>query len=814
MGIFSNTWNAVTGKVSTSGIFSRSYRTTLWTDTSIDYTRNDYDLYRSLYYGVSINGKAKDMLIGSMLSRKIVNTTAGFTIGQGFSVGLEEEFEDVEQEINNWTDFNEDTISKAYTHAVRDGDGYLYIDEYGNLEELDAKSVSVILDPVTGVVIGYDVEEKYELEVDKNKTNYVIVKQYRTDSVKYTRYKESDPNRDKGEVIYNRVYTSEGAVEPKESTEFLLGDIIPRPLPIVHFVNDQEPRQTYGNSELLNCLMGIRNYTAVITNATKGVINNSNPIPVFKGVKNAASIASQSNKGETEDTDKISWNPDTILFLENPESSADYIQASGFMDDTGKLMEYYFYLILEASETPEFVFGTAVSSSKASVSEQMPVLVQKIIKKRTEVTKPLRELVEAYVDRKIRMSDQMFMKLKNKEYDIEITFPDMVDEDKRMTLDTVRYLHEAGIITDKTATELLMAEKISDIDKELKEAKVEGEARAEAMRVADEQQARLLAELESDDKKSDKKGVGETTNFLDNKSVVGEMASKDLIEIVRETTDNHTDSDEIITEYIQTLTEEQIAEMTRDYKRNSKGEFATVDSLGVPKAKKEYDDVGRLIRPKNREQCFEAFDTRGFGDVTIDERIPEKEQIRITDRIIRGIEAVPYQAYELTDRNPVKIDIKQIVDYNESGGNAGVYSGRTETIEMYYALSNITDVNNMTRTFMHEFAHHVDNVTGKSEVEWKSEGGEWKKVYNKLSAPRTTDVFGEIFTTDYDVSSVNAVKTLQKPDYAMKNNYEFFAETVSQDWYNKAFPELVSEDRVKLFNDSELGKLTKELLNV
>jgi hypothetical protein len=45
-------------------------------------------------------------------------------------------------------------------------------------------------------------------------------------------------------------------------------------------------------------------------------------------------------------------------------------------------LELILYCIVDVSETPEFAFGTAVQSSKASVSEQMVPLARKIRRKR------------------------------------------------------------------------------------------------------------------------------------------------------------------------------------------------------------------------------------------------------------------------------------------------------------------------------------------------------------------------------------------------------------------------------------------------
>ena len=82
-------------------------------------------------------------------------------------------------------------------------------------------------------------------------------------------------------------------------------------------------------------------------------------------------------------------------------------------------------LIVQASETPEFVFGTGIQGSRASVETQMPIVTQKAERKRAQLEHPFKQLIDAYIDRRIRLSDPDFLKLKNADYEINIEFPDL-----------------------------------------------------------------------------------------------------------------------------------------------------------------------------------------------------------------------------------------------------------------------------------------------------------------------------------------------------------------------------------------------------
>jgi hypothetical protein len=172
--------------------------------------------------------------------------------------------------------------------------------------------------------------------------------------------------------------------------------------------------------------------------------------------------------------------------------------------DTGQLLEYYFMLIVQASETPEFVFGTGIQGSRASVETQMPIVTQKAERKRAQLEHPFKQLIDAYIDRRIRLSDPDFLKLKNADYEINIEFPDLQMEDKALTLNIVKEMLAQGILSEETALSLMLGDKIPDISKEIEEAHKDAEAKVEANPILPDQPDRLQQELDS-------QGVQDTT---------------------------------------------------------------------------------------------------------------------------------------------------------------------------------------------------------------------------------------------------------------------------------------------------------------
>ena len=493
----------------TSSIVSQLYANNKITE--IDYNENNYDLFRAIYYNSSVNGLGTDYQIAAALGKPIVDIAAGYVLGKGFTVELDNPagsalIDQCEEEINQWLADNMKFFVDIARHGYRDGDAYLHIDEYGNLKEYDAKGVDEIIDPVTGRTVGFDVKRRVE-ETDEfgNPTKKMIyVKQYRTDSIKIFRYEEG--HDDQIEIIWEKMITVDGYKDIPKNENGEVENIDPaylteRSLPIIALHNEPEAEAVYGNSDYQNLLALFANYSSLIKNATKGAKYNAVPTLKIKGLSNPSkseeeavnreynskSVAAQALDAETavaygkaeSNKEGIEWGTDSVLYL-SKDSDADFIKGNGFMDDLGKLLEYYFYLFVQGSETPEYVFGTAVSSSHASTTSQAPVFTKKIERKQTEFQDFIQYVVEAYVERRALMSDFSFQQLMQEMPSVRVIFPPIDDDDAELTLETVKWAYESGLLTSEKTLDLILGGRVKDSTEEVKEAAAEAKERAEA----------------------------------------------------------------------------------------------------------------------------------------------------------------------------------------------------------------------------------------------------------------------------------------------------------------------------------------------
>lgn len=470
--------------------------------TTIDYTRNQYALFRQLYYASGLDDQIEEsMLLGAGFAKPIINSTTAFALGTSFKVqiaGSDEEgaveLKAAESDLQNWVDTNFDLIYDWVKYGNRDGDSYFYVDEIGRLSLLKADTVDVVVDPVTGETLGYNITDHVEIQDPSTgqKQKYTYLRQYRRNLVRISRWKDNQDQKD-AEILYERIFANGSEIDTQAKDNegnfintdlnFLPEELDNRPLPIIQFRNEPEPGALYGNSELQNVLVYMRNYGEVLDEATKANVYNSKPVLVMIGVSNPEDDpANDDTFKENKETGQkeMDWQQNTTLYIEDPQGDAKFLEIPNTMENTGKLLEYLFYCIVQASETPEFVFGTAVSSSRASVSEQMPIVAMKAERKRKQIRGPLMELLNLYIYRQLQLSNPTYFTLKDIEQQLDVEFPAIIDEDKKLNSEIVSVLIAEGIVTGQKALEILLSMSAEDAKAEVEAALEDSKRRLEA----------------------------------------------------------------------------------------------------------------------------------------------------------------------------------------------------------------------------------------------------------------------------------------------------------------------------------------------
>ena len=123
------------------------------------------------------------------------------------------------------------------------------------------------------------------------------------------------------------------------------------------------------------------------------------------------------------------------------------------------LLKFIFRNIVDVSETPEFAFGTAVASSKASVSEQMVPLARKIRRKRGVFEEHYGELAGMFL--------AMWSKVENRRldtYHVDISWDELSPKADSEVATTIKTLVEG--LTTAVESNLLSVDAASEFLRE------------------------------------------------------------------------------------------------------------------------------------------------------------------------------------------------------------------------------------------------------------------------------------------------------------------------------------------------------------
>lgn len=440
---------------------------------TVDYSKTNYTLTKAIYYASKIDEEGTcygdKFLFGAALAKPIVNSTAAFAFSSPPSVSIdgfngttseikEDTNDNYQKFIDEWIENNDSLLFKVARNCLRDGDYYILVNDDLSARLIAPEQVDVVDDPITGETLGYDVTTYVE-NIDENgvkkRTKYV------------SKYRKKSPYY---QLIKFEENSKEGSIEVEEK-----GDDEERPLRIIGFHNERDANERYGTSEYQGCYYLMANYHAVLEAAIENNLYNSNAVPIVTGVDDVQRwLETNGTKNENGEY-VVNWENKKLL-IGTGDFDAKIIGGIQNSAEAMQLLNIIFWLICQQSETPEFVMGTAVQSSKASVSEQMPVMIMKAQRKRKEFKNFYKELFELV----FHLGKERYPELA-KEPKISISWPDIVEEDKKINIEIVKTLSEEGCISDRTKMIMLGIDKyVNDINGEIDIAKKENSEKSQS----------------------------------------------------------------------------------------------------------------------------------------------------------------------------------------------------------------------------------------------------------------------------------------------------------------------------------------------
>jgi len=407
---------------------------------TIDYTQVDYEWFDKLR-----RGKQSGFEIGGLFAAPIAEIISSWTLGDGFTVEFEQENEATETALAEFLQDYLETLVESNEDKLTLGDAYIIVNADGSLQKISPEQIEIKRDEL-------DFTRIVAITV-KTINEGIEIEDIYTDSERLIRIRRG------GEIA-------------EQSFPNLIGRI-----PIIHFAHDRSPNEAFGHPYFESLLTLFAEYDDVIRKGLDGVKIMGNPFPVVEGLEDAESAKRTNSsytetyvdkQGNTQTDYRIEMSPSQIMWL-GKGASMKLLSPNDFTGNTTDMLKKLFYIMLQVSKIPEWVWGGAISSSMASVEAQAPAFAKFISGQRRKLESDLRALIEIYL-----ATISLFTPAIASEGRFSIQWPEIMPVDKELVLKWAMWLKENGAITKETA--LRLADVVQDVSLEIQNAQTEQKA--------------------------------------------------------------------------------------------------------------------------------------------------------------------------------------------------------------------------------------------------------------------------------------------------------------------------------------------------
>lgn len=418
-------------------------RGTTYATYKLDSSKVDYKLARELF-----QNKSSSHELGAAFIKPVINSTVGFMGVPHFTI----EDEMAQSALDDFSLENTSKMIRTHSNALKLGDCYVWLTREKRVSPLyperkerliyniipPEEVKDIILDPITKEPTAYVLESKQEwTELNETKRSCTIVQKITAD-----------------ERIVEIVGDIPEGIEPGTFPN-TWGFI-----PIVHFKNEPDETMKFGQSDIEPIEPYIKAYHDVMLHALKGSKMHSTPKLKLK-LKNVAAFLA--NNFGVEDPVKfakegkaINLDGHEILFFTEGED-AEFIEVNSATGDAKGLMKVLFYCIVDISETPEFIFGVHTPSALASVKEQMPIMVNKIKRKREQFSEQWQLLARMVLAMSSLVTGQKY-----RDYTVALGWDEVDPRDDKALSETLKNIAtslktglETDIISEEAAVNFL-----------------------------------------------------------------------------------------------------------------------------------------------------------------------------------------------------------------------------------------------------------------------------------------------------------------------------------------------------------------------
>lgn len=397
-----------------------------WSPT-LDARRGDYG-----FWDRARKGKVAGLELAGAFLKPLENKIATWVLGA--TPKFASDNDDLPGLVAEWWNDHQGEILQGMRESVGLGDCYLVFNGDGSLTVVPPHIVDpIVADDDYSDVVGYRIVQRYEHPLETGRSQQILNYYYADRREEVMRY---------------------GGTLGERRRQY------PNPLgiiPVVKIPNDATSGEMNGRPAGESIVRILEAYNDVLKAAIEGNVRQGRPTPTLENI-DPKSIASLIDKmgvdveyldknGKKQTRKELRFTSDNLMMT---PGTFKYAQPGAFVGETEKLLGLLFYLILQHTEIPEFVWGNAIASSKASAESQMPAFSKFVEGKQTSIAHWLNHLMQLVVawyatfERGVSEDDV-----------VKVVHAPLTDADGRLTLDAIKLGREQMLLDRDTALRLM-----------------------------------------------------------------------------------------------------------------------------------------------------------------------------------------------------------------------------------------------------------------------------------------------------------------------------------------------------------------------
>lgn len=396
---------------------------------TMDYGKTDY-----AFWDLARLGRIEGLEMGGAFLKPLSSKITSYVLGRSPFFELNDEY--TQNWISDWINLNYGVIQESYDEARQLGDMFLIVNPDLTLTPIAPTMVSpIVREDDYSQIIGWRVEQSFPHPTEPVQKMLLI-----------------------NEFYSNRRVITKSFFNGAETTR-TFPNLIGIP-PIIHIPVNRKSNELFGRPDGLPLLPVLNEYTEILLAGATGNKRQGRPTPVFSKLGDAGAV----NKFETMygNTKRHTQSDGTIVEATSYDFDADQLVILGgtgefnwespesFAGDTEKFLGLLFYLIVQHSEIPEFAFGNAISSSKASAEAQIDPFIRYIERQQNISEAWIRQLAlialrfKALSDRRIKIDPEM-----------RVAWKPVTDKDGALVLNAIDTGMNAHVLDQETILSLL-----------------------------------------------------------------------------------------------------------------------------------------------------------------------------------------------------------------------------------------------------------------------------------------------------------------------------------------------------------------------